>query len=167
MPKSGGLQKIDKGIRVYTNSKKPKEKKEYKDKFPKELPTFDDVKDKYGVVVWCKFTDCKNNKEIKGLQRKSGTLLKNLTYKPLSEDEATWTGICTRNEIGITYNEVMTSSKSKFKIPSCFVAATNKTGHIDFTRFLQSDGSPIGGNIDSQHPSDAGFGGLDPNNIYG
>ena len=61
----------------------------------------------------------------------------------------------------------MTSTKSKFKVPSCFVAATNKTGHIDFTRFLQSDGSPIGGNIDSQHPSDAGFGGLDPNNIYG
>ena len=57
MPKSGGLQKIDKGIKVYTNSKKTKEKSEYKDKFPKELPTLNDVKDKYGVVVWCKFTD--------------------------------------------------------------------------------------------------------------
>ena len=101
------------------------------------------------------------------MQIKSVNILNNITYKPLSEDEGTWTGICTRNEIGITYNEVMTSSKSKFKIPSCFVSATNKTGHIDFTRFLQSDGSPIGGNIDSQHPSDAGYGGLDPNNMYG
>ena len=100
------------------------------------------------------------------MQRKSGTLLKNRTYKPLSEDEGTWTGICTRNEIGITYNEVMTSSKSKFKIPSCFVSATNKTGHIDFTRFLQSDGSPIGGNISSQHESDDGYGVYESNSIY-
>ena len=167
MPSSGGLQKVNKGIRVFTDSKKAKEKTVYKDKFPKDSKNLEEVKNKYGVVVWCKFTDCKNNKEIKGLQRKSGTLLKNRTYKPLSEDEATWTGICTRDEIGITYNEVMTSSKSKFKIASCFVSATNKTGHIDFTRFLQSDGSPIGGNIDSQHPSDDGYGGLDPNNMYG
>ena len=167
MPSSGGLQKVNKGIRVFTDSKKAKEKTVYKDKFPKDSKNLEEVKNKYGVVVWCKFTDCKNNKEIKGLQRKSGTLLKNRTYKPLSEDEATWTGICTRDEIAITYNEIMTSTKSKFKVPSCFVAATNKTGHIDFTRFLQSDGSPIGGNIDSQHPSDAGFGGLDPNNMYG
>ena len=163
---SGGLQKVNQNIRVYTDSKKEKKKKEYKNKFPKELKTLDDVKDKYGVVVWCKFTDCKNNKEIKDLQRTSGTLLKNRTYKPLSEDEATWTGICTRNEIGITYNEVMTSSKSKFKIPSCFVSATNKTGHIDFTRFLQSDGSPIGGNISSQHESDDGYGVYESNSIY-
>ena len=162
----GGLQKIDKGIKVYTNTKK-EVKKEYKNKFPKELKKLEDVKDKYGVVVWCKFTGCKNNKEIEGLQRTSGALLKNRTYKPLSEDEATWTGICTRNEIGIAYNEVMTSTKSKFKIPSCFVSATTKSGHIDFTRFLQSDGTPIGGNIDSQHVSDAGYGAMDSNNIYG
>ena len=163
---SGGLQKVNQNIRVYTDSKKEKKKKEYKNKFPKGLKKLDDVKDKYGVVVWCKFLDCKNNKEIEDLQRTSGTLLKNRTYKPLSEDEATWTGICTRNEIAITYNEIMTSTKSKFKVPSCFVAATNKTGHIDFTRFLQSDGSPIGGNIDSQHVSDVGYGGLDSNSIY-
>ena len=163
---SGGLQKVNQNIRVYTDSKKEKKKKEYKNKFPKGLKKLDDVKDKYGVVVWCKFLDCKNNKEIEDLQRTSGTLLKNRTYKPLSEDEATWTGICTRNEIAITYNEIMTSTKSKFKVPSCFVAATNKTGHIDFTRFLQSDGSPIGGNIDSQHVSDVGYGGLDSNRIY-
>ena len=30
----GGLQKVDKGIKVYTDSKKTKEKTEYKDKFP-------------------------------------------------------------------------------------------------------------------------------------
>ena len=164
---SGGLQKVNKNIRVFTDSKKKKKATKYKNKFPKGLKKLDDVKDKYGVVVWCKFTDCKNNREIKDLQRRSGTLLKNRTYKPLSEEEATWTGICTRDEIAITYNEIMTSTKSKFKVPSCFVAATNKTGHIDFTRFLQSDGSPIGGNISSQHESDAGYGAMDSNSIYG
>ena len=79
---SGGLQKVNKGIRVYTDTKKKKKATKYKNKFPKELKKLEDVKDKYGVVVWCKFTDCKNNKEIKDLQRTSGTLLKNRTYKP-------------------------------------------------------------------------------------
>ena len=116
----GGLQKVNKGIRVYTDSIKTKKKTEYKDKFPKDSKNLEEVKDKYGVVVWCKFTDCRNNKEIKDLQRTSGKLLKNMTYKPLSEEEATWTGICTRNVIGITYNEIITSTKSKFKVPSWF-----------------------------------------------
>ena len=146
--------------------KKIKTSREYKSTLPEGM-TDENLREAYGKVVWCKFTDCKNNREIKDLQRTSGTLLKNRTYKPLSEEEATWTGICTRDEIAITYNEIMTSTKSKFKVPSCFVAATNKTGHIDFTRFLQSDGSPIGGNIDSQHVSDAGYGAMDSNSIYG
>ena len=34
----------------------------------------------------------------------------------------------------------------------CFNAAGNKTGYMDFSRLLQSDGSPYGGNIDSQTP---------------
>ena len=51
-------------------------------------------------------------------------------------------------------------------MPSCFVAATNKTGHMNFSRLLQSDGTPLGGNIDSQHVSDAGYGAADSGNIY-
>ena len=53
------------------------------------------------------------------------------------------------------------------KVPSCFSAVTGVTGHIDFTRFLNSDGSPLGGNIVSQHVADDGYGGLDSNSIYG
>ena len=117
----------------------------------------DDVKKEFGVVVWCKYRDCINNKEIKGLQRTSGTLLKKRGYIPLNEQEAVWSGICTRDEIAIKYDEVRSAGGAKFKVPTCFVAATNKTGHMDFSRLLQPDGSPFGGNIDSQHVSSSGY----------
>ena len=163
---TGGLRKVDRGIKVSFNSSVEKEKLEYKDKFPEELPTFEDVKEKYGVVVWCKFTDCINNQEVENLQRTSGAILKNKQYNPISEQEHIWEGICTRNEIAIKFDTVTSTTGGKFKIPSCFVAATNKTGHIDFSKFLNSDGSPLGGNISSQHESDAGYGAFDSNSIY-
>ena len=162
---SGGLNKIRPEIQISFNSGIEKEKLEYKDSFPEEMPTLEEVKAKHGVVVWCKFTDCINNQEVAGLQRTSGTLLKKIGYTPLNEQEATWPGICTRDEIAIKFDTVRTSG-AKVKVPSCFVAATNKTGHIDFSRFLNSDGSPLGGNIDSQHVSDAGYGALDSGSIY-
>ena len=162
---SGGLKKVRPEIQVHFSTSNDKEEKEYKDKFTKELPTMEDVKKKYGAVIWCKYIGCKYNAEVEGLQRTSGSLLKNLAYSPLSEQESIWSNICTRDEIGIKFDEVRTTS-AKVKVPSCFVASTKKTGHVDFSRFLQSDGTPIGGNIDSQHVSDAGYGALDPNNIY-
>ena len=160
------LKKTRPEIQIHFNAPIDKEKLEYKDKFPEDLTTLDDVKKKYGKVVWCKFTKCKFNKEITGLQRTTGTLLKNRTYNPISEQEHIWTGICTRDEIAIKYDEVVTASGSKFKVPTCFSAVTGVSGHVDFTRFLNSDGTPLGGNIDSQHVSDAGYGGLDSGNIY-
>ena len=163
---SGGLKKVKPEIQISFSSKVEKERREYENSFPEELPTLEDVKQKYGVVVWCKFFDCKNNLEVKELQRISGTLLKNRTYSPINEQEHIWTGVCTRDEIAINYTATITSKGNKIKVPSCFVAATNKTGHIDFSRFLNSDGSPLGGNIDSQHVSDAGYGYLDSNSIY-
>ena len=164
---SGGLKKIGPEIQISFSSKLEEEQREYKDKFPENLPTLEEVKKEYGVVVWCKFTDCINNQEVAELQRTSGTLLKKRGYTPLNEQEATWPGICTRDEIAINYTAIHTVGGSKIKVPSCFVAATNKTGHIDFSRFLNSDGSPLGGNIDSQHVSDVGYGALDSGNIYG
>jgi len=163
---SGGLKKVEREIQISFSSTVEEEQREYKNKFPEDLPTLEEVKNKYGVVVWCKFTACINNQKVAGLQRTSGTLLKKRGYTPLNEQEATWPGICTRDEIAINYTEVFTSGGSKIKVPSCFVAVTNKTGHIDFSRFLNSDGSALGGNIDSQHVSDAGYGGLDSSNIY-
>ena len=128
----------------------------YEDQFPDDLPTIKEVKEKYGTVVWCKFRDCINNQEVKGLQRTSGTILKSRTYEPIAEQEAIWPGICTRDEIGIQFTEIRGHGGSKVKVPSCFVSGTNKTGHMDFSKLLQSDGSALGGNIDSQNTYDAG-----------
>jgi hypothetical protein len=163
---SGGLSKARPEIQISFSGKLEKGQLEYEDKFPEDLPTLEEVKKKYGVVVWCKFTACINNQEIAGLQRTSGTLLKKQGYTPLNDQEATWPGICSRDEIAIKYDEIRGTGGSKIKVPSCFVAATNKTGHMDFSKFLNSDGSPLGGNIDSQHVSDAGYGALDSGNIY-
>jgi len=162
---SGGLRKVRPEIQVNFNSPVEKKKREYEDSFPEELPTIADVKEKYGVVVWCKYIGCTHNQEVKGLQRTSGTILKNKTYKPLNEQEHIWEGLCTRAEIAIKYNEVHNGS-AKLKVPSCFSASTKASGHIDFSRFLNSDGSPLGGNIDSQHVSDSGYGALDSNSLY-
>ena len=140
--------------------------REYVDKYPEDLPTLADVKEKYGTVVWCKFTKCQFNVEVNELQRTTGTLLKNRNYTPINDQEHTWAGICTKDEIGIKYDVMTFTSGAKLKIPSCFSAVTGVSGHVDFSRFLQSDGTPLGGNIDSQHVSDAGYGGLDSGNIY-
>ena len=57
----GGLKKVRPEIQIHFNSDKEEVKREYEDKFTKELPTFEDVKKKYGAVVWCKYIDCKYN----------------------------------------------------------------------------------------------------------
>lgn len=146
------MRKAKPEIQIYLSSKEERTLK-YEDSFPEGFESLDDVKEELGVVVWCKYRDCINNKEIKGLQRTSGTLLKKIGFSPLNEQEATWPGVCTRDEIGINFMSVQGQKGSKTKVPACFVSATNKTGHMDWSRLLQPDGSPYGGNIDSQHSS--------------
>ena len=41
--------------------------------------------------------------------------------------------------------------------PECFTAAVRKTGNLSFAGLLQSDGSPYGGSIESQHMEDPSF----------
>ena len=163
---SGGIQKVDRGFQMAFPGKKERVKKEYKDKFPKDLPTIEDVKKEHGTVIWCKFIKCGSNQQVKDLQRTTGTLLKRQNYKPIAEQEHIWTGICTRGEIGIQFDEMKLPHGAKIKVPSCYTAHTDKTGYWDFSQFLNSDGSPLGGYIDSQHVSDEGYGAMDSNNIY-
>ena len=120
---------------------------EYVDKLPKDW-TEEELKAHFGVVVWCDYFGCKHNVIHENLQRTSGTILKNKGYQPLGKDAGVWRGICTRGEIAMKY----TGDK-----PECFTAAVRKTGHLNFAGLLQSDGTPYGGNIDSQHPSDQSF----------
>jgi len=134
----------------YMSKGKELKKVTYEDKLPNDM-TFEEFKKQRGVVVWCKYLDCVNNKQFEDTQRTTGTLRKNSDYKPISERENVWQGVCTRDEIGVEYQEFF-SNGAKFKVPACFNAATNKTGYMDFSKLLQSDGSPYGGNLDSQSP---------------
>ena len=120
---------------------------EYKDKLPKGM-TAEEFKEKYGVVVWCDYFGCKYNVQVEDTQRTTGTLLKNRGYQPLGKDAGVWRGLCTRGEIGVSYRGAT---------PECFTAAVRKTGHVSFASLLQSDGTPYGGSIESQHPSDFSF----------
>jgi len=146
------MRKVNEGkIKIGFNAPIETEHRDYKDSFPDNLQTLKDVKQKYGKVVWCQYTKCKFNKAVKGLQRTSGTLLKNMAYVPLNEQEHIWANICTRDEIGIKFDTVLTASGVKIKVPSCFTSVTGVSGHKDWSSLLQGDGTPFGGNIDSQN----------------
>lgn len=162
----GGLEKVRPEIQIHFNSPSEVEKLKYEDTFTEELPTIEEVKQKHGTVVWCKYVKCKWNRRTKGLQRTTGTILNNRTYKPLNEQEHIWPTYCGREEIAIKFDEIRSAGGTKIKVPSCFSAVSGVSGHMDWSRLLQSDGTPYGGNIDSQHVSDAGYHFGDSNSIY-
>lgn len=152
-----GLRKVNEGqIKIGFNSPLEQEHKEYEDQFPDDLQTIEEVKQEYGNVVWCQYLKCQYNKAVEKLQRTSGTLLKNRGYVPINEQEHIWANICTRGEIGIKYNEISVGG-GKVKIPSCFSAVSGVSGHKDWSSLLQGDGSPFGGNIESQNTLDIGY----------
>jgi len=134
------------------------------DKLPEGM-TEDELKNKYAKLVWCEYYDCKWNNQI-GAERTLKTILKNRAYSPFKDDPG-MKGLCGRpDEIAIRFKTIVSGSQ-KYKVPACFTCNTGISGHVDFSKFLQPDGSPWGGNIDSQHISDSGFGALDSNNIHG
>ena len=157
------LQKVSKESTFYFKEKVEEEKIEG-DTLPEGV-TEEELKAEYSKLVWCEYYECKWNRQV-GANRSLGTLLKNRAYSPFKDDEG-MRGLCGRpDEIGIRFKTIVSGSQ-KYKVPACFTCNTGVSGHVDFSKFLQPDGTPWGGNIDSQHPSDAGYGGLDPNSIYG
>ena len=120
---------------------------EYEDKLPEGI-TAEEFREKYGVVVWCDYFGCKYNVQESDTQRTTGKLLEKRGYQPLGKDAGVWRGLCTRGEIGLSYR----GGK-----PECFTSAVRKTGHKDFSSLLQSDGTPYGGSLESQHGSDQSF----------
>ena len=158
------LQKVNKD-RIRVDFLEPTKKvPTEEDKLPEGM-TEDELKQEYSKLVWCEYYDCKWNKQI-GAERTLKTILKNRSYKPFADDPG-MKGLCGRpDEIAIRFKTVVSVSQ-KYKVPACFTCNTGVTGHVDFSKFLQPDGSPWGGNIDSQHVSDSGYGALDPNSLYG
>ena len=159
-----GLQRVNKDrIRVDFIEPLPKVETQ-EDKLPEGM-TEEELKAEYSKLVWCEYYACKFNKQI-GAERTLKTILKNKAYTPFADDPG-MRGLCGRpEEIAIRFKTIVSGSQ-KYKVPACFLSNTGVSGHVDFSKFLQPDGSPWGGNIDSQHVSDSGFGALDGNSLYG
>jgi len=123
----------------------------YEDRLPDGVSE-EDLKAEYGKLVWCKFRACMYNQEVEGLQRTTGTIRKNSGFKPLSEKDAVWTGLCTRtSEIAIDFTTITTPGGYKQKVPSCHVSSSNSKGERhDWSKLLQSDGTPYGGSTESR-----------------
>ena len=146
------MQPINKGQIRLQFTEAYQEKLEYEDKLPEGV-TEEDVMERYGKVVWCEFTDCFWNNRVKDLQKTWGTINGNPKFQPITPHEMVWNGICSRpNEIVIRFKSVRDHTGGRTQVPYCYNTASNgKTGHVDFASLLQGDGSPFGGNIDSQN----------------
>ncbi len=158
-----GLQKTSKDSAFYF-MEPTQEEKVVEDTLPEGVSE-EEFKAEHAKVVWCEYYECKWNKQVPGANRTLKTLLKNKSYNGFSDDPG-FKAVCGRpDEIAMKF-KVIVSGSQKYKVPACFCANTGVSGHVDFSKLLQPDGSPWGGNISSQHESDAGFGALDPSSFY-
>ena len=162
-PPSRSVRKLNEGqIRIQYNEDY-QEEITYEDKLPEGV-TEEDIKDEFGKVVWCEFKDCFWNNDIKDLQKTWGSIMGNKNYEPIGTNvsEAVFNRICTRpNEIALRFRPIRGVTGAKTMVPFCYTAAKNgKLGHVDFSKLIQGDGTPFGGNIDSQsvNPNDYAYG---------
>lgn len=124
------LQRKEKKFSVQVK-KAGQESNEVQDSNPKDM-TDEDIKEKYGKVVYCNFYDCVHNEKLQGLVRREDTIRGQLNFTPIGPLK-TFRGVCARKEIAIQYNEVLLPGGAKFKYPTCFVPRTSAK-HLDFTK---------------------------------
>jgi len=138
---------------VFRFNEKYEKHLDYEDKLPEGV-TEEDVQAEFGKLVWCDFYDCFWNKRVDNLQRTWGTITNQPAYEPIGSNptDAVFQGICSKpNEIALRFRTIRTTTGMSQDVPYCFVAAKNgKLGHMDFSKLLQPNMTPYGGNIDSQ-----------------
>ena len=99
----------------------------------------------YKKLVWCTASDCLWNVPVK----EGYHISYHKDWKPLGSADA-YKGICGRREVGVKPETLMTGNVKR-KIVECkFYSDRSLSGHIDFAKLLQPDGTPYGGNINSQ-----------------
>ena len=137
-------------LTFYFNSKEEPQRPE-DDQLPEDI-TEEEFKERYAKIVYCDYESCFWNTYVKGLHRTKATILENKNYVPLGGERG-FSNVCARPEIAITSNTYRIGSQKR-NFPTCFTTAKNgKTGHVDFAKLLQPDGTPYGGSIESQAPS--------------
>ena len=135
-------------LSFYFNSKEQPQRPE-DDQLPEEL-TVEEFNELYAKIVYCDFEDCFWNTYVKGLHKTKGSILANKNYVPFGAKG--FANVCARPEIAITSNTYKIGSQKR-TLPTCFTTAKNgKTGHVDFSKLLQTDGTPYGGSLESQSP---------------
>tara|TARA_R110002020_G_scaffold388007_4_gene598741 strand:+ start:7192 stop:7698 length:507 start_codon:yes stop_codon:yes gene_type:complete len=155
MPAPKGYKKANDKPTFYFNEKVKKKARGRKDSLPKDM-TAEEFKKKYGKVVWCDYYQCIHNEQPEGVSRTIATILGNPNYKPLGPADEGFVGVCNKEEIGIRFKTIISPTGVKQKVPECFNGTSNQTGRMDMSRFLQPNGTPYGGSIESQS-SDQNF----------
>ena len=136
-------------LTFYFNSKEEPQRPD-EDQLPEDI-TEEEFREQYAKIVYCDYEDCFWNKYVKGLHRTKATILDNKHYVPFGAKG--FANVCSRPEIAITSNTYKIGSQKR-KFPTCFTTAKNgKTGHVDFSKLLQSAGTPYGGSLESQAPT--------------
>ena len=98
-----------------------------------------------GTVVYCQFYECVNN--VAPPESKTLADFK-FGYTPLFDKEAIVRGVCNLETIVLK-----NPGKVPSAFPDCFVYSNKKdVQSAGWSKNLNQDGTPLGGNIDSQSP---------------
>lgn len=107
----------------------------------------------YKKLLWCDAYKCLHNisvKEGKHIPHHKG-------WVPIGDGDK-WKGICGRPEIGLKFRTTFTRD-GKHRIVECkFRSDKGISGHKDFTKFMDGEGRPYGGNIPDPVAPDSAFG---------
>ena len=95
----------------------------------------------YAKLVFCADKGCLWNKPIS----QTKVVKRNKDY--VGFEGGGYTGICSRPEIALD-PQVIDTLQRKYRLATCSVRSDRSiSGHMDFAKLLQSDGTPYGGNI--------------------
>lgn len=108
--------------------------------------------DKYKKCVYCHDHECMWNVEIED----SIFIKHHRDDEPIGPADA-YAGVCSRPEIGLVRTTVF-SGQGKYKVTKCdYRSDRGIKGHMDFSKLLDSSGSPYGGNIPDSSTPDAAY----------
>lgn len=103
---------------------------------------------RWAKIVWCQDAKCIWN--VPSPQKK--IVKKHKDYQPFSGEG--YRGICSRPELALDPQTIKTLER-KYVLATCSVRSDRGiSGHMDFAKLLQGNGTPYGGNIPD--PVDAG-----------
>lgn len=96
-------------------------------------------------ILWCDASKCLWNVPVKPGKHISH----HKDWKPLGDSDR-YQGICGRLEVGLRFGTIKTAETKHIVTQCAFMSDKALSGHIDFAKLLQPNGSPYGGLITSQ-----------------